>query len=215
VKGIFDPTLFPQGRAISPWLLPGYRGTLKERPRPSLHAQKTLSDAAAFKNVSHAELNISGMKPLRLFGQLPDRQIMKSFMVTSGQHQQLTSAQARIQANAGSPFEPLAANPRELAKITLNDQGIILNCCSTCEKVFGYRQDELKGRHVSALLPSLQDTELVLEERINSRLAFLCHCATPFQARRGDGRSFNSELFINRLGSHNVVVLVRSLEKSK
>ena len=136
-------------------------------------------------------------------------------MVTSVQHQQLISAQARTQVNAGSPVEPLAANPRELAKITLNDHGIILNCCTTCEKVFGYRQDELNGRHVSALLPSLQDTELVLEERINSRLAFLCHCATPFQARRRDGRSFNSELFINRLGSHNVVVLVRSLERSK
>jgi PAS domain S-box-containing protein len=180
-----------------------------------LHASKTLSDAVAFINVSHAELNISGLKPLRLFGQFPYRQIMESFMVTSRQHQQLTSAQARTQANAGSPFEPLAANPRELAKITLNDQGIILNCCTTCEKVFGYRQDELKGRHVSALLPSLQDTELIMEERINSRLAFLCHCATPFQARRRDGRCFNSELFVNRLGNHNVAVLVRSIEKTR
>lgn len=136
-------------------------------------------------------------------------------MVTSVQHQQLSSAQARSQVNAGSPSEPLATIQKDLAKITLDDQGIILNCCSTCEKVFGYRRDELKGRHVSALLPSLQDTELVLEERINSRLAFLCRCATPFQARRRDGRCFNSELFINRLGSHNVVVLVRSLETTK
>ncbi len=136
-------------------------------------------------------------------------------MVTSVQHQQLGSAQARTQANAGSPFEPLATIPRDLAKITLDDRGIILNCCSTCEKVLGYRQDELKGRHVSALLPSLQGTELVLEERINSRLAFLCHCATPFQARRRDGLCFNSELFVNRLGNHNVVVLLRSLEKTR
>jgi PAS domain S-box-containing protein len=140
---------------------------------------------------------------------------MESFMVTSGQHQQFTTAQASTQANAGSPLERLAAIPRDLAKITLNDQGIILNCCSTCEHVFGYRQDELEGRHVSTLLPYLRDTELVLEDRINSRLAFLCRCATPFQARRRDGRSFNSELFINRLGSQNVVLLVRSLEKAQ
>jgi PAS domain S-box-containing protein len=180
-----------------------------------VHAAKTLSDAAAFKNVSHARLNISGLKPLRLFGQISNWQIMESFMVTSGQHQQLTSAQARIQVNAGSPCEPHAAIPKELAKITLNDQGIILNCCSTCENLFGYRQDELEGRHVSTLLPSLRDTELVLEDRINSRLAFLCRCATPFQARRRDGRGFNSELFINRLGSHNVVLLLRSLEKTR
>lgn len=135
--------------------------------------------------------------------------------MTSGQHQQFTTAQASTQANAGAPLEPLAGLPRGLAKITLNDQGVILDCCSTCENAFGYRQDELKGRHVSALLPSLQDTELVLEDRINSRLAFLCRCATPFQARRRDGRCFNSELFINRLGSHNVVLLVRSLETTK
>ena len=132
-------------------------------------------------------------------------------MVTSGQRQQVSIAQA----NAGSPFELVGAIPRDLAKISLNDQGIILNCCSTCENVFGYRQDELGGRHVSTLLPYLQDTELVLEDRINSRLAFLCHCATPFQARRRDGRFFNIELFINRLGSQNVVLLVRSLEKTR
>jgi PAS domain S-box-containing protein len=136
---------------------------------------------------------------------------MESIMATASQRKQLTS----VHVNAGSPFELLAAIPGELAKISLNDQGIILNCCSTCENVFGYRQDELGGRHVSTLLPCLQDTELVLEDRINSRLAFLCHCATPFQARRRDGRFFKIELFINRLGSQNVVVLVRSIEMSK
>lgn len=140
---------------------------------------------------------------------------MGSFMVTSVQYQQLYPSQARTQAYAGSPVEPLATIPRDLSKITLDDQGIILNCCATCENVFGYRQDELKGHHVSKLLPCLQDTELVLEDRINTRLAFLCRCASPFQARRRDGRSFNSELFINRLGTHNVVLLVRSLEKAQ
>jgi hypothetical protein len=64
------------------------------------------------------------------------------------------------------------------------------------------------------LLPQLEDTELVQENRINSRLAFLCRCAIPFQARRRDGKSFTSELFINRLSSQNVVVLVRRFEES-
>jgi len=102
----------------------------------------------------------------------------------------------------------------DLAVIALDDRGVIRNGNEMCESMFGYRQDELPGRHVSTLLPQLQDTELVQGERVNSHLAFLCHSGIPFQAQRRDGRHFPIELFINRLGSHNVVVLVRSLEKS-
>jgi PAS domain S-box-containing protein len=102
----------------------------------------------------------------------------------------------------------------DLAVLTLNDQGVIRDCSSACEQVFGYPPEELAGRHVSMLLPQLPVTDLVQEGRINSRLAHLCHCAVAFQARRRDGRCFASELFINLLGSHNVVVLVRSLEAS-
>ena len=39
--------------------------------------------------------------------------------------------------------------------------------------------------------------------------------AVAFQARHRDGGAFLSELFINRLDSHNVVVLVRRLEASR
>jgi len=98
--------------------------------------------------------------------------------------------------------------------LTLNDQGVIRDCSRACEQVFGYAPEELAGRHVSMLLPQLPDTDLVQAGRINARLAHLCHCAVAFQARRRDGRCFASELFINLLGSHNVVVLVRSLEAS-
>ena len=102
----------------------------------------------------------------------------------------------------------------DLAIIALDDLGIIRNGNEICEQMFGYRQDELPGQHVSTLLPQLQDTELVQRDRVNSHLAFLCHSGIPFQARRRDGKQFPIELFINRLGSHNVVVLVRSLEQS-
>lgn len=100
----------------------------------------------------------------------------------------------------------------ELVILALNDVGVIQNCNQTCEQVFGYRKNELSGCHVSTLLPQLKDIELVLEDRINSRLAFLCHCAIPFQARHRNGHVFATELFINRLNQHNVVVLLRSLE---
>lgn len=103
----------------------------------------------------------------------------------------------------------------DLATLTLDDQGLIRDCSRACEPVFGYRPDELIGRPISVLLPQLPDTDLVQEGRINSRLAFLCHCAFAFQARRRDGRLFASELFINRLDTHNVVVLVRNLDMSR
>ena len=102
----------------------------------------------------------------------------------------------------------------DLVVLTLDDQGVIRDCSRACEQVFGYPSNELTGRHVSTLLPQLPNTELVEEGRINSRLAYLCHCAFAFQARRRDGQVFSSELFINRLGIHNIVVLVRSLEDS-
>lgn len=102
----------------------------------------------------------------------------------------------------------------DLVVLTLDDQGVIRDCNRACEQVFGYPPNELSGCHVSTLLPQLPDTELVEEGRINSRLAHLCHCAFAFQARRRDGQVFSSELFINRLGMHNIVVLVRSLEGS-
>jgi PAS domain S-box-containing protein len=101
----------------------------------------------------------------------------------------------------------------DLAVIAHDDRGVIQNANEICGEMFGHPQDELPGRHVSTLLPQLQDTELVQGERVNSHLAFLCHSGIPFQARRRDGRQFPIELFINRLGNHNVVVLVRSLEK--
>ncbi|MBT9590960.1 MAG: PAS domain-containing protein [Thiobacillus sp.] len=123
---------------------------------------------------------------------------------------QMKFPQVNTHAISGVPD----AGKIDLAVLTLNDLGVIRDCSRTCEQVFGYLPEELAGHHVSMLLPQLPDTELVQEGRINSRLAHLCHCAFSFQARRRDGRCFASELFINLLGSHNVVILVRSLEAS-
>jgi len=122
---------------------------------------------------------------------------------------QVISPQVNTHASSSGPD----AGKIDLAVLTLNELGVIRDCSQACEQVFGYLPEELAGRHVSMLLPQLPDTDLVQEGRINSRLAHLCHCAFTFQARRRDGRCFASELFINFLGSHNVVVLVRNLER--
>ena len=125
-------------------------------------------------------------------------------------NQQVKNTQVNTHASSGVSD----VGTTDLAVLTLDDLGVIRDSSRACEQVFGYLPDELAGRHVSTLLPQLQVTELVQEGRINSRLAHLCHCAIAFQARRRDGRYFASELFINHLGIHNVVVLVRSLETS-
>lgn len=119
-------------------------------------------------------------------------------------------------ANCQQVKRPRAdASPRmntdDLASITVDDSGVILRCSEGCEAVFGYPQHELTGRHVSTLIPHLRKTELVLEDRVNSKLAFLCRCAMPFEAQHRDGKSFSCELFINRLNRNNVVFLARSL----
>ena len=123
---------------------------------------------------------------------------------------QVNSPQANTHASSSGPD----AGKIDLAVLTLNELGVIRDCSRACEQMFGYLPDELAGRHVSTLLPQLPETELVQEDRINSRLAHLCHCAFAFQARHRDGQVFSSELFINRLGMHNIVILVRSLEDS-
>ncbi len=107
------------------------------------------------------------------------------------------------------------ARSNDLATLSLDDLGVIRDCSRACEAVFGYMREALVGRHISMLLPQLADTDLVQEGRINSRLAFLCHCAFVFQARHRDGQSFAGELFINYLDTHNVVVLVRNLDISR
>ena len=131
--------------------------------------------------------------------------------MTTASSLQVKSPLVSTHASSGVP----KAGTIDLAVLTLDDLGVIRDCSRACEQMFGYLPDELPGRHVSSLLPQLPDIDLVQEGRINSRLAHLCHCAVAFQARRRDGQCFASELFINRLGSHNVVVLVRNLEQPK
>lgn len=120
---------------------------------------------------------------------------------------QVKNPQVNAQASPGGP----GAGSIDLAMLTLDDQGVILECGTTCESMFGYSPGALLGSPVSRLIPRLSTIELVEDERINSRLAHLCHCAIAFEARRRDGETFTSELFINRLGRHNVAVLVRRL----
>lgn len=131
-------------------------------------------------------------------------------MITGTKPLHIESPRAREHCLHATP----AAEPADLAMLVVDDHGMIQFCNQTCEQVFGHQGDELKGLHISTLLPQLENTALVHEDRINSRLAFLCHCAIPFQARHCDSHRFSIELFINRLRSQNVVVLMRCLDQT-
>jgi PAS domain S-box-containing protein len=108
---------------------------------------------------------------------------------------------------------PMTDSQAGMATIALNDDGLIQGCSSTCEKIFGYRQTELLGRHVSVLLPKLEGVVLVNHNEVNPRLKYLCHCAIPFLAKRRDGGNFAGEVFFNRLNGEKLglQVIVRNL----
>lgn len=110
-------------------------------------------------------------------------------------------------------LSPAMDNRPGMATVALSDDGLIQGCCPACEKIFGYRQTELLGRHVSVLLPKLEGVELVKQNEINPRLKYLCHCAIPFLAKRRDGRNFAGEVFFNRLnrGETGLQIIVRNL----
>ena len=98
--------------------------------------------------------------------------------------------------------------------LTLDDAGMIQECDGNCEEMFGYAQSELKGRHVSVLLPQLEGMALVQNNRANPRLSHLCRCGAAFRGRRRNNESFTTELFINRLegGQSGVLMIVRDVE---
>ena len=87
----------------------------------------------------------------------------------------------------------------QLCYIWVDLLGCILDSDDNAHKFFGYRQRELKGRHISSLIPSLAETNLVDSNGINPRLAYRSRCAVPFQIVDHDGHRSLCDLFINRV----------------
>lgn len=77
--------------------------------------------------------------------------------------------------------------------------GCVLDSDDNAHKLFGYCQRELKGRHISSLIPCLVETNLVDGNRINPQLAYRSRCAVPFQIVNHDGCRSLCDLFINRV----------------
>lgn len=130
-----------------------------------------------------------------------------------GEH--VTSNVANPTARAMPPH-PYAVAPRragdgaigDLATLALDDNGLMCDCSTATEGLFGYRRESLLGRHVALLVPALGQTALTHGEHVNPRLEHLCRCGIPFRANRRDGKAFACELFLNRLGNEGAYALL-------
>lgn len=101
------------------------------------------------------------------------------------------------------------------ALLSLDRDGNIVDCDPEASELFGYRTDEVEGRHISFLLPELARLPLLKNGAVNPRLAFLCHCGKHFTGCRREGWSFQVELFVNRVESasqHPLLLMVRAAE---
>lgn len=103
-------------------------------------------------------------------------------------------------------------NEAEAAALTLDSRGMIRDCNKAGEALFKRRRSDLIWRHVSILVPQLANMELVQNSGPNARLRFLSRIGRHFRVVKGDGESFDGELFLNVLDSRgygHLLLIVR------
>jgi PAS domain S-box-containing protein len=106
----------------------------------------------------------------------------------------------------------------EASVLMLDEHGMICDCNSSCEALFGYDRGELLGEHVSLLLPQLDARELMRDGQPNPRLRFLCRVSHSFQAVSSDAEKFPCDLFLNVInweGRDCLSLIVHPVLKSK
>jgi len=77
--------------------------------------------------------------------------------------------------------------------------GHILDSDDNTFSCFGYRPKDLKGQPIALLIPSLDETALIEEQRINPRLAYRSRCGIPFEIVDQEGHRSPCSLFFNRV----------------
>ncbi len=98
---------------------------------------------------------------------------------------------------------PGGAVPRAAkdAVLALDGDGMVRDCNPASEALFKYPRAELVGQHISSVLPEINESKLIHNGRPNPRLHFLSHIGRAFMAVARDGYCFDSQLFLNCLGS--------------
>lgn len=98
-------------------------------------------------------------------------------------------------------FPPNAENPVPVAGLTLDARGLIDDCDSTAEQMFGYQREQLLGHPVSLVLPELLEGTLCQDGKINSWLIYRSHIGAFFWARSCSGECFPCLIFVSNIGS--------------
>ncbi|MGA7178687.1 MAG: PAS domain-containing protein, partial [Thiobacillaceae bacterium] len=80
-----------------------------------------------------------------------------------------------------STYDPLPST------LWVNDEGYILDCCAHTQEVFGFWRDDLRGRHISMLLPDLKNTAMLDEGGITPKLRLHCRPGTLFRGVNREG----------------------------
>jgi hypothetical protein len=104
--------------------------------------------------------------------------------------------------------------PEQACRIWIDEHGQVLDCCEHTPGVFGYRPENLKGQHISLLLPHLAGCDLLKKGLLDPSLAFLCHCSVPFTTISVDGECGSCALFaylVNLSSGVAVALIVRPL----
>ncbi|MCW5618216.1 MAG: hypothetical protein KIS65_03240 [Nitrosomonas sp.] len=94
----------------------------------------------------------------------------------------------------------------------LSGDGMIRDVNEAAGNILGYTA-EYAGRHVSGILPSLTDMDLLEENgaRVNPYLRFLSHIGHNFKVIAVDGRQFAGEVYFSDLGNtdqHHILVMI-------
>ena len=103
-------------------------------------------------------------------------------------------------ADTGALIAPVVA-AADSAALMLDERGMICDCDRSAESLFGYRRSEMVWRHVSMLLPQLQQVELLEDGQVNSRIRFLSQLDGYFHAVDRLGKRFGVDLFLVELGN--------------
>jgi PAS domain S-box-containing protein len=85
---------------------------------------------------------------------------------------------------------------QEVAAVTLDESGTIVDFDGSVEAIFGYLPETLLGHDVSLLIPKLQDIPPMSDGAVNSLLSYLCQIGAPFRVRRQDGSTFDGRLLV-------------------
>lgn len=96
----------------------------------------------------------------------------------------------------------------------VDEQGQILDCSGPIEEIFGYWKGDLKGQHISMLLPDLAHTELLDPDGDSiPRVTLQSHDAIALDGVKQEGDDSASSVFLNLFSTkpgRDLSVILRS-----